>query len=113
MIEVRDALAIVPSFVEAYNNLGAAYFYKEKLNDAISVYRKALEIIPDLAEAYYNLGLTYKKMNDLASAGDSFFKGGILFLNQGKVRQARRCVKELERLGDTKKAKALSEKMSP
>ena len=62
------ALAIEPSFAEAYCNRGTAYYEKGQYDPAISDFSRAIEINPDSAEAYYNRAVAYyhKKQYDKA-----------------------------------------------
>ena len=48
-----EALAIEPSFAEAYCNRGTAYYEKGQYDPAISDFSKAIEINADFAQAYY------------------------------------------------------------
>jgi tetratricopeptide (TPR) repeat protein len=53
------ALAIEPSFAEAYCNRGTAYYEKGQYDPAISDFSRAIEIEPDFAQAYYNRAVAY------------------------------------------------------
>jgi Tfp pilus assembly protein PilF len=52
----RRALQLRPSFYEAHNNLGNAYYLKGDLEQATLHYRHALSIGPNLPDAHCNLG---------------------------------------------------------
>jgi len=62
------ALAIEPSFAEAYCNRGTAYYEKGQYEPAISDFSRAIEISADFAQAYYNRAVAYyhKKEYDKA-----------------------------------------------
>jgi len=49
------ALAIVPDFAEAHNNLGVVLSDAGKFEEARARYQRALAIMPDFAEAHFNL----------------------------------------------------------
>lgn len=53
------AIAVEPSFTEAYCNRGTAYYEKGEADAAIADFSKAIEIEPDFAEAYYNRAAAY------------------------------------------------------
>ena len=56
-----------PEKAEAWNNLGVAYGYLNRHNDAIEALRQALRIDPEYARAWNNLGYAYnnlKRYND-------------------------------------------------
>ena len=50
-----------PECARARNNLGLAYYRKERLNEATAEYEKALRIKPGYLDARNNLGLAYYK----------------------------------------------------
>ena len=52
----KKALAVKPSFADAWTNLGTAFMQKGEMEEAIADYRKALEIAPELPEANGNFG---------------------------------------------------------
>ncbi|PZU98909.1 MAG: TIGR03032 family protein [Pseudanabaena sp.] len=52
----REAIALQPDYVAAYNQLGNALQGLGKSDEAISAYRKILEINPNVAAAHCNLG---------------------------------------------------------
>ena len=54
----RRALELKPKYIEAYNNLGAAFKDQGKLDEAVACYRRALELKPDFAEVHSNLVYT-------------------------------------------------------
>ena len=46
-----------PGFSVAHNNLGAALYAEQKIEEAISHYKMAIKLKPDYADAYTTLGL--------------------------------------------------------
>ena len=59
----RHAIALHPSFAEAYNDLCYGLTQLDELDDAIGAGRRAIEVKPDYADAHNNYG------NALAEAG--------------------------------------------
>jgi predicted TPR repeat methyltransferase len=57
------ALEIDPEYVDAWSNLGIAYFKERDLERAEFCSRKAIELSPDFANAWANLGLTLRARN--------------------------------------------------
>jgi tetratricopeptide (TPR) repeat protein len=55
MQELRAALALMPSSVEAHNNLGIALASQGSLDEAISHFQRALELRPEFEDARRNL----------------------------------------------------------
>jgi len=54
--QYRQALAIDPTFVDSYCNLGSDLARQGRVDEAITEYRAALRINPASADAHYNLG---------------------------------------------------------
>jgi predicted TPR repeat methyltransferase len=57
------ALEIDPEYVDAWSNLGIAYFKERDLERAEFCSRKAIQLSPDFANAWANLGLTLRARN--------------------------------------------------
>jgi len=55
-------LRYAPESFKTYNNLGKAYYYIGRRDDAIAIYEKVLELNPGYANAYNNLGVAYNNM---------------------------------------------------
>ncbi len=55
----RRAIALDPSFAEAYLNLGLAYRHKKQNQEAISAFEKAVELDDRYSVGFRELGLTY------------------------------------------------------
>jgi len=66
----KKAIAIIPNFSSAYQNLGSIYIKREKFDEAMVMLKKAIEIDPQNAGAHYNLGIAYdvQKRTDEAIA---------------------------------------------
>jgi predicted TPR repeat methyltransferase len=57
------ALEVDPEYVDAWSNLGIAYFKERDLERAEFCSRKAIELSPDFANAWANLGMTLRARN--------------------------------------------------
>jgi predicted TPR repeat methyltransferase len=57
---MESALSADPEYVDAWSNLGIAYFHKRDLQRAESCSRKAIELAPGFANAWANLGMTLR-----------------------------------------------------
>ena len=53
----RTALQLLPSYTQAYNNLGIALAAQLRIDDAIHAFDQALHLMPDFAEAHANKGM--------------------------------------------------------
>jgi len=62
------ALEADPEYVDAWSNLGVAYFRLHDYERAEFCARKAIEISPDFANAWANLGMTLRARNDSEQA---------------------------------------------
>jgi predicted TPR repeat methyltransferase len=62
------ALEIDSSYVDAWSNLGVAYFKERDFERAEFCARKAIEIAPDFANAWANLGMTLRARNSCEEA---------------------------------------------
>jgi Tfp pilus assembly protein PilF len=66
--QLLQAIALDPSFKEAYNSLGNLHYQREAYNQAKVMYQHALEIDPDYVKARNNLGNTYLQLAMYAEA---------------------------------------------
>jgi tetratricopeptide (TPR) repeat protein len=66
--QLLQAIALDPSFKEAYNSLGNLYYQREAYNQAKVMYQHALEVDPGYAKARNNLGNTYMQLAMYAEA---------------------------------------------
>jgi tetratricopeptide (TPR) repeat protein len=63
-----DVVAKSPKKARGYNNLGSAYFKRDRPDLALEMFNNALSADPAFAMAYYNLGCVYKQQKDFSSA---------------------------------------------
>ena len=98
----RQTIAIMPSYAEAYSNLGVALKDQGKLEDAISAYHRSIRIKPNYAEGHYNLGTALKEQGKLDEAiaayrqaisikpdyAEAYSNLGAAFKDQGKLDEA-------------------------
>ncbi len=54
---LRNAIQIAPSFVQAHNNLGAAYIQLNEYESGVAEFRAAIALDPKIEESHRNLGL--------------------------------------------------------
>jgi tetratricopeptide (TPR) repeat protein len=56
ILNYRQALEVDSNYVDAWNNLGVAYFYYSNFDSAVICLKKALDINPDYPPAHNNAG---------------------------------------------------------
>lgn len=66
------AVALDPSFKEAWINLGLAALTQGRLEEALSCQRQALRLDPDCADAHNNLGMAHYALGHIAEGENSF-----------------------------------------
>jgi tetratricopeptide (TPR) repeat protein len=90
-------LSLLPNYVYAYNNLGAAYIYKKEYDKAIQECATAISMVPGYAGAYSNRAAAYfgkgdydKVIEDCNQAisinpffADSYGNRGIAYFKKG------------------------------
>lgn len=54
---LERATKIAPTFIAAYNNLGASYINLHEYDSATLQFQKAIDLAPQLAQPYHNLGV--------------------------------------------------------
>jgi Flp pilus assembly protein TadD len=54
---LEKAIQIAPDFVQAHNNLGAAYIDLHEYESAVAQLKKTIELAPNIQEPYNNLGM--------------------------------------------------------
>lgn len=69
-----EVLKAEPENLGALGNLGVVYSRQERIDDAISIYRRALKLAPNEPGLWLNLGLAYLKVDDYGSALPLFEK---------------------------------------
>jgi len=70
----KKALALDPSYIEPYNDLGVVYENKGMLDKAEQYYLKALDLDPYYLPAYSNLASLYEQRGDLKKAAEYWQK---------------------------------------
>jgi len=70
----KKALALDPSYIEPYNDLGVVYENKGMLDKAEQYYLKALDLDPYYLPAYSNLASLYEQRGDLKKAAEYWRK---------------------------------------
>jgi len=68
---LKSALAVDPEFVEAHNDLGAAYFLREDYRRSAEHFQKAIDLAPTHKQANENLCLALLKMGRFVEAGQT------------------------------------------
>ena len=99
------AVALDPSFKEAWINLGLAALTQGRREEALSCQREALRLDPDCADAHNNLGMAHYALGHIAEAENSFRAALRLrtdhanaTLNLGSTRQILNHVEQAEAL---------------
>ncbi|HZR03619.1 MAG TPA: tetratricopeptide repeat protein [Burkholderiales bacterium] len=72
---MKEAIKLLPNDAQAHFNLGNAYKWHDKLDEAVICYRKAITLKPDYAEAYSNLGNALQNMGQPYDALRAYFEG--------------------------------------
>jgi Flp pilus assembly protein TadD len=58
----KNAVTLDPSYVEAFNNMGVAFYYMGNVDSSIIYLNKAIEVRPDYPEANNNLGFILSQL---------------------------------------------------
>jgi Tfp pilus assembly protein PilF len=98
---LKRAVQLEPSFVQARLALGKSYFRAGRLSEAASELEQVIKLNPDLAEAYYQLGRVYARLKRTSEgeATMATFKR----LNESRRGQEREDVREIvRRLADVR-----------
>jgi len=99
---IEKAIAIAPTYADAYNNLGNIYNKAGQPEKAVNAYRRAIELNPGNAAAHNNLGTVLKDLDRFEEAAEQFAKAielmpdnaelyhnfGNVFRKQGKFGEA-------------------------
>jgi tetratricopeptide (TPR) repeat protein len=86
---IRAALAIRDDLPDFHNNLGLCLRAQDRLEEAITAYRKALDLNPTYAPAWSNIGLDQHKLGHLNEALDAFDRALALDPNLPQTRFTR------------------------
>ena len=65
---LEKAIQIAPDFVQAHNNLGAAYIRLHEYESAIADLQEAIRLAPNLREPHHNLGIALLLLGRLPEA---------------------------------------------
>ncbi|MEM5384674.1 tetratricopeptide repeat protein [Paraburkholderia phymatum] len=68
----RQAIALVPDYVDAWNNLGNAQRAEGELHGAVESFVKVITLKPDYAQAYNNLANALMELDELDAAIESY-----------------------------------------
>lgn len=74
IVELKKAVEIYPSFADAYNQLGVAYYRKKNMEEAFRYYSKAIENNATNSTFHSNLGTLYFEKQDFNNALKAFGK---------------------------------------
>ncbi|MBW1981585.1 MAG: tetratricopeptide repeat protein [Deltaproteobacteria bacterium] len=72
ILQLKQAVQIIPEFASAYNSLGEAYQGMNMLAEAEGSYRKALNYAPEYAKARLNLGRLLYQQRRFSEARQAF-----------------------------------------
>ena len=76
--DYERAIALNPSYYQAYNNMGALLGKMSLFARAMEYFNKAIAISPDYTDAYYNRGVTYALVDQFGPALEDFNKAILL-----------------------------------
>jgi tetratricopeptide (TPR) repeat protein len=97
VLQLEEAIRLVPDFAAAYNNLGKAYEGLGQYSKARFDYEKAVEFNPQYADAYLNLGKLLYRTGDRKKAMESFDKVIRLEPGSHRAQEARRYLRALRK----------------
>ena len=64
------AVEKAPKVAETLHNLGSAYLYLDRIEDALRCFQEATENDPELVEAYAKIGNIYQQKGDIPTANE-------------------------------------------
>ena len=73
----KNAIAIDPTTVDAYYDLGLYYQNNDMLNEAIDTYKQIEKINPSFASSYYNIGYIYLELLNISDKAIPYFTKAI------------------------------------
>jgi tetratricopeptide (TPR) repeat protein len=74
IVEFSAAARIIPTYADAYDQLGLAYYRKNDFDKALVNYEKAIQYNPQKSITYSNMGVIYFNKGNLDKALDSYQK---------------------------------------
>ena len=96
ILQLEEAIRLVPDFAAAYNNLGKAYEGLGQYDKARFNYEKAVEFNPQYADAYLNLGKLLYRSAERKKAIESFDKVISLEPGSDRAKEALRYLRALK-----------------
>jgi len=72
IVAIRRAIALRPSYAEAYSNLGNVLRINGQMDGAVAGFRQAITLDPNIAEAHNNLGNALKEQGQTDEAIASY-----------------------------------------
>ena len=81
--EYKMAIKYKPGYAQAHYNLGGVYTDKGLTDKAIEELKLAVKYKSDDAKAHCRLGFAYYRKRMETTSADYFYKGGLLYLQQG------------------------------
>ncbi len=97
IIDFDKAIDLNPSYAEAYNSRGSAYFEVGDFGQAIADYNRAIEMNPDFGGAYANRGLAYANLGDVDQAIADLEKAISLISDPELISELEGIIAELKR----------------
>jgi tetratricopeptide (TPR) repeat protein len=64
----KQAIALNPTLIPAYNNLGTLFEQLEQYEGAVKVYKQAVDVMPQDPLLHRNMGVVYQKMQNIPAA---------------------------------------------
>ena len=83
---------------EIYSILGSSYLKKEKINLAFASFDFALQLDPNISLTNYNFGIINEIQKNWKIASDSYYKSGLLSINENNKIRLYKSLKSLNRL---------------
>lgn len=66
--QFQSAIALDPKYSPAYQNMGIAYFYMNKLQDTIKAEQRAIQLNPNSPDAYFFIAQSYDRSKNTQQA---------------------------------------------
>jgi len=81
----EKAIALNPTYVNAYINLGNILKKRHRLDEAVRMYEKAVILDPDNSKTYYNIGTIFHEQNQLVNAVNAYQRAIMLGFDHASV----------------------------